>query len=163
MNAQTLITLAAVFLGGCAAPAVMLHEDGRAVKVGKSDPADNYSEIGPITAIDGSGCGAYGYRGTYDRAVAILKNKAAQQDGNYVQIFTLTEPHFRPGCFDNVYKINGTLFKKISDSPSPVPIIETKGASDTEKLRDLKSLLDEGIITEEEFQEQKANILSDGI
>ncbi len=152
-----------LYLVGCAAPAVKLQDSGRAVKVGKSDPTDNYSELGPITAIDGSGCGGFGYRGTYDRAVVVLKNKAAALGGDYVQIFTLTEPHFRPGCFDNVYKINGTLFKKTSESPSPVPIVETKKRSLAEKLRELKALLEEGIITEKEFQEQKSKILNDSI
>lgn len=158
----TLCTVA-LYLAGCATPAVKLQDTARAVKVGKSDPTDNYSEIGPITAIDGKGCGGFGYRGTYDRAIVLLKNKAASQGGDYVQIFTITEPYFSPGCFNNVYKINGTLFKKTSENPRPVSIVETKKSSLTEKLRELKTLLEEDIITEKEFQEQKTRILKNDI
>lgn len=163
MQKGLILALILFCLGGCATPAVKLSDAGRMVKVGKSDPADNYTEIGPITATDGSGCGAFGSRGTYDRAVKVLKNKASLQGGDYVQIFTLTEPHFRPGCFDNVYTINGTLFKKTSDRPSPVPIVDIDKVSGIEKLRKLKSLLDEGVITQEEFDEEKAKILRDGL
>ena len=100
------ILLVATFLYGCAAPEIKMSSGASTVKVAKSDPPDNYSEIGPITAIDGEGCGGFGYRGTYNRAVIRLKNKTYKMDGDYVQIFSLTEPHFRPGCFDNIYKIN---------------------------------------------------------
>lgn len=155
--------LTTILVVGCTAPTVMLSDAGRVVKVGKSDPTDNYTEIGPITATDGRGCGAYGYRGSYDRAVVELKNKASLQGGDYVQIFTLTEPHFRPGCFDNVYKINGTLFEKTSENPSSVPIVEAKQMTLSEELRDLKALLDDGIISEKEFQDQKTKILNEGL
>lgn len=160
---KVLLPLLIILTTGCAAPSVILSDDGRGVKVGKSDPADNYSDIGPITAFDGKGCGAFGHRGTYDRVVVSLKNKGAQMGGDYVQIFTLTEPHFRPGCFDNIYKINGALFKKTSEAPTPLPIIQTKEQSGIDKIRELKALLDEGIITENEFIKQKGIVFSNGI
>ena len=163
MSKIIILILAIVCISGCAGPKIKLSQYGQQVKVGKSDPTDNYSDMGSITAVDGSGCGAIGYKGTYDRAVILLKNKASLKGGDYVQIYTLTEPHFRPGCFDNEYKINGTLFKKMSESPSPVAIVEVDNTSDIKKLRDLKLLLDEGIITDGEFEDQKKKILSDGI
>jgi len=156
------ISLSAL-LFGCAAPVVKMSNGATAVKVAKSDPPDNYSEIGPITAIDGKGCGGFGYRGTYDRAVIRLKNKTYEMGGDYVQVFSLTEPHFRPGCFDNSYKINGTAFKKTGNAPSPLPITDTSKKSGADKLRELKKLLDENIITEQEYEAQKARILKDGI
>lgn len=152
-----------VLLCGCAAPLVQMSDGALAVKVAKSDPPDNYSEIGPITAIDGEGCGYFGYIGTYDRAVIRLKNKAYEMGGDYVQIFSLTEPHFRPGCFDNIYQVNGTAFKKTSDTQSPLPITNINRKSGVDKLRELKKLLDENIITKQEYETQKAKILSDGI
>ena len=92
-----------LFTGCVSAPVVQLAEEGRAVKIAKSDPADNYTEIGPITATDGTGCGGFGYRGTYDQAVNKIKNLGASMGGDYVQIFSIKEPHLRDGCFDNVY------------------------------------------------------------
>jgi len=145
------------------APKVNLSDAGRNVNVGKSDPADNYSEIGPITATDGASCGAYGYRGTYDRAVTNLKNKGSNMGGDYIQIFSLTEPHLRGGCFDNVYTISGTLFKQTAKSPTPLPIKQTNESTGFNKLRELKKLMDEGIITEQEFVKQKQTILNNGL
>lgn len=164
MKFYRILVIAIIFgIYGCAAPQVKMSEGANLVKIGKSDPADNYSEIGPITATDGKGCGAYGYRGTYDRAIINLKNKASQLNADYVQIFSLIEPHLRGGCFDNVYKINGTAFKKTSESPSPIPIADKSKSNGIEKLRELKLLLDEGIISQQEFDEQKGRILKNGL
>lgn len=30
---------------------------------------------------------------------------------DYVQIYTITEPHLEGGCFDNVYSIKGEAFR----------------------------------------------------
>lgn len=152
-----------LFLVGCAGPEIKLSSGAASVKIAKSDPADNYKEIGPITASDGSGCGMFGYLGTYDRAVITLKNIAYRLGGDIVQIFTMKEPHLRGECFDNTYTISGTLFKKISDAPSPLPIIEKSSKSNVDKLRELKSLLDSGVITTDEFNSQKRKILESGI
>ncbi len=160
---STVVPIITLLIVGCSAPQIKMSPESLAVKVGKSDPADNYSEIGPITASDGKGCGLYGYRGTYNRAVVNLKNRAYQSGGDYVQIFTMKEPHSRGGCFDNTYTISGSLFKKTSESPSPIPIIEKSDRSNADKLRELKSLLDEEIITKDEFYAQKKRILESGI
>jgi hypothetical protein len=162
-NSGVLIFIAVFLVTGCASTQVNLTNAGKKVKVGKSDPADNYSELGPVTAVNGSGCGAFGSRGTYDGAVATLKNKGANMGGDYIQIFTLTEPHFRPGCFDNEYKISGTLFHRTSELPSPIRTQEQTQKSNIEKLRGLKSLFDDGIITQEEFNTQKKKLLDEGV
>ena len=148
-----------LFTGCVSAPVVQLAEEGRAVKIAKSDPADNYTEIGPITATDGTGCGGFGYRGTYDQAVKKIKNLGASMGGDYVQIFSIKEPHLRDGCFDNVYKINGTLFKRTANSPTPLAVRQTNTINDFDRLRELKKLLDEGIINEKEYIKQKEKIL----
>ncbi|WP_444922854.1 hypothetical protein ACJJH9_11690 [Microbulbifer sp. DLAB2-AF] len=163
MHKKIILILGALYLVGCTGPAIMLSDEGKVVKVGKADPADNYSEIGTITATDGKGCGGFGFKGTYERAIIALKNKASELGGDYVQIYTAIEPHFTPSCYVNTYKINGMLFKKTSENPTPVPIVEANVASSAEKLRELKALLDEGIITKKEFGEQKRKILSRGI
>ena len=92
-----------------------------------------------------------------------MKNLAAQRGGHYVQIFTLKEPHSSPGCYVNEYVISGTLFKKTSNKPSPIPMVLEKNLTAIEKLRQLKSLLDENIITKEEFEKQKSAILAHGL
>lgn len=158
-----LVFLLSFSLAGCAGPPLMLSSSAQNVKVGKSDPTDNYVEMNSISGVDGSGCGSFGYEGTYDRAIINLKNNAANTGGDYVQIFTISEPHFTPGCFVNDYKITGTLFKKERENPSPVGVVTMQSPSTLDKLRDLKIMLDEGLITKKEFNIQKAKMLSEGI
>lgn len=63
------------------------------IKVGKSDPLDNYIEVGPISVKHGHGCGHFGDRGSYEGAITMLKNKAKEIDADYIQIMTITEPN----------------------------------------------------------------------
>jgi hypothetical protein len=80
--------------------------------------------------------------------------------GDYVQVMTISEPHAAPGCFVNTYEISGTAYKQARAMPSPTPIIEqSKTDPLVEKLRQLQSLKDEGIITKEEFEQLKARAL----
>lgn len=152
-------------LVGCAsAPVLTVTEKAKHVKVGKSDPTDNFESIGSVTGIDGKSCGKFGYEGTYDRAIKILKNEAANMGGDYVQIFTITEPHIsHEMCFDNQYKITGMVFKKRTDTPAPIAVNDVSKTAGIERLRALKLLLDDGIISQDEFDEQKSRILKKGL
>ncbi|MBI3378507.1 MAG: hypothetical protein HY035_08950 [Nitrospirae bacterium] len=154
--------LATVFLSGCVTiPVVSLRPGAEAVKVGKADPLDNYQEVGPVSGYDGKGCGGFGYYGTYERAVTDIKNRAYEKGADYIQIFTITEPHLRGDCFDNLYKLSGTAYKKVRDMPSPTPIVNKPTGNDAlvEKMRFLKQLRDEGLITEKQFEEKRQQLL----
>lgn len=122
--------LLVALLCGCSTSQQTLMTGATNVRVVKSDPPDNYTEIGPITVKDGGGCGGFGVRGSYENAVILAKNKAYSMGGDYVQIFNLSEPHFRPGCFVNEYVISGSVFKKTSAAPSP--LLVTNSSSDNE-------------------------------
>ena len=70
----------------------------------------------------------------------------------------------RKAASTEIYSISGTAFnKETNDSPSPLSITDTSRKSGAYKLRELKKLLDENIITKQEHDAQKAKILSDGI
>lgn len=149
-----------VVLQGCASKAVIPIDGTDRVKVVKSDPPSNYKMIAPITATDGSGCGAFGSVGSYNNAVMLIKNIAYQMGGDYVQIYTMEAPYFRPGCRVNTYTISGTLYKS---RPQPQRTdVAQKHSENTglSKLRELKSLLDDGIITQSDFDNQKKKILN---
>jgi len=112
---KTLLSaLLITFLVGCASiPQVTLLEGANNVRVGKMDALDSFQDIGPISVEDGEGCGGFGYQGTYDRAMTLLKNKAFKMGADYVQIFTVSEPYSATSsCFVNLYKISGTAYKK---------------------------------------------------
>lgn len=102
-------------LVGCASPTpppVFLLEGARDVRVAKSDPPDSYKEVGQVSAADGQGCGRFGYQGTYERAMVLLKNRAYQMGADYIQLFTMSEPRLVSDCFVNQYKLSGTAYKK---------------------------------------------------
>lgn len=164
MLRRYLILILLVVLSGCASHQITLNQGAEKVRIAKSDPLDNFEPIGPVSGINGNGCGLFGYIGTYDRAILDLQNKTYAMGGSYAQIFTITEPHLRGDCFDNVYKINATAYKKVRSEPSPIPIVEKTNEEEfTKKIRELKKLLDEEIITKEEFESQKKKLLDKGI
>lgn len=135
------------------------------VTVGKGDPADNFTQIGPVTGLNGSGCGAFGRMGTYEGAVTNIRNKAAQMGADYVQIMVIKEPHQTYNCYVNTYQINGTAYKKTKESPSPVPIAISDTNKDkrtlTEKLRELNQLKSEGLLSDQEYEEQRRRVLKE--
>ena len=111
--AKPLIPLFVCFiLVGCVAEPIPLNPAAFQIRIGKSDPGEGYIEVGPVTATHGGGCGGFGSRGTYEGAYAILKNKAATLGADYVQIYTVSEPHPAGGCFVNAYTITGTAYRK---------------------------------------------------
>jgi hypothetical protein len=151
----TFIALLLLITGCASNKAPTLSSAAKAVRVVKADPDGNYQELGPITATDGSGCGLFGSTGTYDNAVFKIKALAAKRGGDYVQIFNLREPYFRPGCFDNAYVVSGTLFKKTAGEIVKAKPQTKSVMSVYSKLRELKKLQTEGVITTEEFESQK--------
>jgi hypothetical protein len=129
--------LLAVLVGSACATAEIPPVEGpaAAVKIGKSDPTPDMQEVGPIEANNGSGCGAYGALGSYEGALAVLKNKAATMGADYVQIFTMREPYSDGGCRHNDFTIRGIAFRSgkapgsasgsraaASDGPAAAPV-----------------------------------------
>jgi len=163
MNFKLVVLLCLLLaIAGCAAPRVQLWPAAGYVLVAKSDPGDNYEIIGPVSGFDGKGCGLYGYMGSYERAITNLRNRTYEMGGDYAQIITLTEPHLRGDCFDNQYAIRATAYKKVRKQPSPTPIVNAGEETLTKKLRELKKLLDDGILSKEEYENQKTKLLEKG-
>jgi hypothetical protein len=157
---QFLFSVLVLGLSACASPNVVLDPGANAVKVAKSDPSDNFEEVGPVSGSHGEGCGAFGYPGTYEGAVTDIKNNAHKMQANYVQIFTIVEPHFRPGCFDNLYKLSGTGYRKVREMPSPTPIVEQhKKMTTHEKLAELQGLRSQNLISADEYESLRKQIL----
>jgi hypothetical protein len=110
----------ATLLAGCIeADLPQLTTAGQAVATGKSDPAPGTRDLGPIEASNGSGCGAFGTKGTFEGAMIDLKNRAATLGANYVQIFTLTEPHHGGGCYVDAFVIRGLAFRVPNAANAP--------------------------------------------
>jgi hypothetical protein len=147
-------------LSGCATSPVQLDPGAQAVKVAKSDPTDNFQELGPVSGYNGQGCGLYGSLGTYEGAVTNLKNKAHAMGADFVQIFTINEPSSEPLCWDNQYTLSGTAYRKVRGAPSPMPIVEErKEKSTAERLLELQDLRSKNLITQEEYEQLRKEAL----
>src|SRR5262245_21836307 len=101
----------AMYIVSCTPNPAVLTPDANDVRVGKDDPSANATELGPVTGTDGTGCGIYGYRGTYERAYIQLKNNAAARGANYVQLYSMSQPHLSGNCFINAFTIAGMAYK----------------------------------------------------
>lgn len=163
-----------VFIAGCAsAPPLQLSSGAETVTISRAAPTSNYEFVNAIDSTDGNGCGGFGYLGTYERAIVGVRNKAATIGADYVQVETVQIPHRRatgnpqmPVCFDNEYVVKGLAYKKTGEYEANVMVTHTSPneqvntESIAKKLRDLKSLMDDNIITQEEFETQKTKILN---
>jgi hypothetical protein len=98
-------------VGACQAKAVVAEPRALAVDVEKADPPPGSRGLGMVYAVHGGGCGVTGAEGNYEGAVMLLRNKAVQRGGNYVQILTTIAPHTENGCFDNRFVIRGVIYR----------------------------------------------------
>lgn len=106
-------------LAACAAPRppAQLSQQGSTVHVGKTRPASNARELGPVDGESGNGCAGFGTIGTYESAEADLRNHTAEMGGNYAEILTVLPPHDTgTQCPDNRMIIHGVAFKTAEDA-----------------------------------------------
>ena len=160
------ILLLTGLLFGCAASAPPIQGGANAVRVAKSDPGPGYEELGPLSGENGGGCGLYGTVGTYEGAVAELKNKANAMGADYVQIVNVREPYKAGICRVNTFTVSGTAFRRLSGAipkgtASTVPL--AKDTTNAERLRAVAKLYEDGLITEEEYRQQRQAILEEGL
>jgi hypothetical protein len=105
--------IAAAALSGCGVAASVPPVSATAAKVNvvKSDPPAGAQLIGPVEGTHGSGCGMYGRKGTFEGALATLREEAARKGANYVTLVMVTEPHSENGCFDQEFRVRGMAYK----------------------------------------------------
>lgn len=145
-----------VLLSGCAARKPDAPAPGaETVRVGTSHPGAGFFELGPVTGVDGQGCGDSGKRGSRDAAVASLMKNAFAMGGTHVQVVALYEPRQMADCFVNTYRISGTAYREAKAAAAP-----TRGSGDViQSLRELQQLRDGGAINQQEFETLKARII----
>jgi phosphate-selective porin len=102
--------LTILVMTGCAVQTQTVTPAGQAVKVTKAEPPPGCTEIGPIEAKSGGGCGMYGAKGTYEDSYNILRNKAAGMGANHVRMDSQIPPHNAGGCFDQAFVIRGIAY-----------------------------------------------------
>jgi hypothetical protein len=119
-TALLLVLFALVITAGCVptAPLVLTPEAQR-IQVGQADPGQGYLVIQGIDAIDGSGCGAFGSRGTFNGALLQLRYDAALVHADYIKIISTKEPYGDQHCFHNEYSISAIAYKKTDAAGTP--------------------------------------------
>ena len=154
------------FMFGCSATplSVNLEAGAKDIVVKDTKPVGSYEVLTPVIVSNGRGCRDFGYLGTHENAMNALKNKTKELNGDYAQITSITKPHLDGGCYDNEYKIMALIYKK--SDPKLNVAKNTVNNSDeeifTKKMRELKSLLDDGVLTKDEYNTQKAKLLEQG-
>jgi hypothetical protein len=168
MNLKIAILLSLLLaIAGCATtPLPMQLTPGAGnIIIAKSDPGDNYEIIGAVSGFDGKAptFGFKGYFGTYERATISLLNRTYEMGGNYAQILSISEPFLRSDGSGNYgYYIRATAFKKVQNKQPTTPAVEAGEERLTKKLRELKKLLDDGVLSKNEYENQKAKLLEKG-
>jgi hypothetical protein len=106
------LTVAFVFGCGTATPApAPATGPGASIRVDKSPPAAGAQALGTLQAVDGKGCGLFGTLGTYEGAVAKLREQAQKVGADYVQLTSVTEPRAERQCVEKEYKLTGVAFR----------------------------------------------------
>src|SRR3954468_8270617 len=111
MRALILLCVALTMIAACASKPVGPGEGAETVQVATTAPGESFTEIGPVTGVDGQGCGEEGRRGTREGAVSSLMKNASAIGGTYVHVFSLHEPRQMGNCFVNSYRITGTAYR----------------------------------------------------
>ena len=140
--------LVVVALGsmGCAAAIPELTADAERVRIQKGDAPRGYAEIGPVSAIHGSGCGGFGERGSYEGAYAVLKNRAAELRADFVRIDVAVEPHPTPQCFVNEYAIRGVAYRRSARRPAAGDGANIPRGSDQDVFRMLRHVVGQRVV-----------------
>ncbi len=171
MNFKILTTISIfTLLTGCSisAPTTNLKDGAQNITVTKEKPKDGYELVVPVTVVHGKGCRDFGYLGSKEEALKELKNKTLELQADYAQITKISEPHLDGGCYVNEYAITALVYRKANNTKvASVPtqtIAKTNSDEEpfTKKMRELKSLLDDGLLTKEEYNTQRKKLLKQG-
>jgi Domain of unknown function (DUF4156)/Short C-terminal domain len=130
---------------------------GQQVRIGKQDPADGCTELGTVY---GSSTGG-GYASTEDKMTSAeneLRNRAAEKGANYVVMDAIGSG--LPGM-----TISGRAFRcdRLPSNLAPAAnaaagVVAPAGDPET-RLRKLKELLEKGLITQDDYDRRRAEIL----
>ena len=104
------LTAALVFGCATATPAPATGP-GATIRVDKSPPAPGAQPLGTLRAVDGKGCGLFGTLGTYDGALAKLREQAQKVGADYVQLTSVAEPRPNHQCVEKEYTLTGVAFR----------------------------------------------------
>jgi hypothetical protein len=153
MNRTTLFLAGLVTCTAAACTPTELTDAGQQVRIGKADPAGGCTELGTVY---GSGTGG-AYMTTEDKMTSAqndLRNHAAEQGANYLDMDAI-------GSDIHGMTISGRAFRcdRLPSNMSPQTSAAAPASDPETRLRKLKELLDKGLITQEDYDRRRAEIL----
>jgi hypothetical protein len=154
-------TLFACVLVSLATPAcaVELTDAGKMVNVGKAEPQSGCKDLGTVY---GTGSGG-GYTSSEDKMRSArndIRNNAAERGANYVSLDALGSDVSGMTLSGKAYACDEAPSSdhSVTRRPAPVPVA-APSATPEERLAKLKDLLDKGLITQDEYDKRRAQIL----
>jgi Domain of unknown function (DUF4156)/Short C-terminal domain len=141
-------------LAGCATE---LTDAGQQVRFGKADPAGGCTELGPVF---GSGLGG-AYTNPEDKLSSAqndLRNRAAALGANYVVMDAVGSDLHGMSISGRAFRCE-TLPSNLSPSASAATPTSAPAGDPEARLRKLKELLDKGLITQDDYDKRRAEIL----
>jgi hypothetical protein len=154
---RTTVFACVLFALSSSACGAELSDAGRSVQVGKADPRGACRELGAVYGSGGGGA----YTSTEDKMRSArneIRNNAAALGANYVELDALGSDVMgmtmtgRAFACDNIPSTEAEPAVVAPPAPSTAPTPE-------ERLAKLKELLDKGLITQDEYDKRRAQIL----
>jgi hypothetical protein len=153
------VLLAPVFAASLSACVSDLSAEGSAVKIGKLDPESGCTELGTVYGSGGGGP----YTSSEDKmrsAQNELRNHTSELGGNYVAMDVAGGDGRSMTLTGRAFRCNGTPGTAPPMPPPPPPSAPPSVVSTPEeRLTKLKGLLDKGLITQDEYDKRRAEII----
>jgi hypothetical protein len=133
-----------------------ISAEGAAVKIGKLDPESGCTELGTVYGSGGGGP----YTSSEDKmrsAQNELRNHTAELGGNYVAMDVAGGDVHGMTLTGRAFRCNGKPTTALNAAPATVPL--AAAPTPEERLTKLKELLDKGLITQDEYDKRRAEII----
>jgi len=124
-SSPLLIAVLATWLVGCA-KSVPEAQSPEPIRVDRAAPPMGARKLRELKAVDGHGCGIFGTLGTYEGAVALLREQARALGADYVRITDVKEPAATHSCVEKEYTVLGVAYA-VRVEPTPAAAAAPSG------------------------------------
>jgi len=107
-------------LAGCATPTPE-PQTPDAIRVELVAPPPGAKKLRELKAVDGHGCGIFGMLGTYDGAVAKLREQARALGADYLYVTDVKEPAATHECVEKEFTVSGVAYAVRAETGTPPP------------------------------------------
>jgi hypothetical protein len=113
------VALIVSLLASCSVSSPPPHHPGE-LRINKASPPAGAQPLGPLRAVDGSGCGMFGTPGTYAGALAKLRARAEALGADYIELTLVKEPYVDHQCKHREYLLEGKAYR-VHTRPQAAP------------------------------------------